>query len=294
MTLVAGGAHAAVATATWPGGDGDLVAHAPDGVYEIDPDTGDVTARGRLGLYAPLLSPDARRHLLSDGSTLFHTAVDGKARRDIFRGGRDADLDGSWAPSGRRVVFANGSAEYRSAPRRLYSIGIDGRDRRRLVRSRIYPGRPVWPPKSRLVAFAEEGIRVGNKSRIAAVRPDGTGFRTLVWVGHGNAIRPELDFSPNGGRLLFLQEGEEYIAIKTVHLRSGRIGTVRRLGVARTDEDVISNAVWAPSGNRIAYLVSWPPLSPPEVRTVRPDGSGDRRLAQLPASEYELLWRHRR
>jgi Tol biopolymer transport system component len=98
----------------------------------------------------PSYSPDGKRIVFTRGK-----AINGKGRVFIARadGSKVRELTGgaapSFSPNGRRVVFTGGASDNE----RVFTIGSDGRDRRRLTSATGDYNHPVYSPDGTEIAF---------------------------------------------------------------------------------------------------------------------------------------------
>ena len=177
-----------------------------------------------------------------------------------------------WSPGGQRLAFIANDAEFRDdGIAGLYVIGSDGEG---LTRIGDANAPAAWSPDGEELAFASVD---GDAPIIYAVRPDGTGMRT-VWRGEPNVppapnLPPapvsqvsQVSWSPDGSELLFLAGGayrarkeglpipydsdysnQAYFTDEAYLVRSD--GTEQR----RLAPGIPSNrAAWSPDGSRIA------------------------------------------
>lgn len=95
-------------------------------------------------------------------------------------------------------------------------------------------------------------------------------------------------FSPDGSQVVFAWDGE---AQKTFHIFVTGVnpGAPRQL---TNGQDSDYGPVWSPDGRSIAFLRESKAGQTAEVRVVRPDGSGERKIAELvPArTDHPLSW----
>ena len=105
----------------------------------------------------------------------------------------------------------------------------------------------------------------------------------------------KLEFSSNGKRLLVIA-GWAASTISTLDVRTGR-----RLKISPGAGELLKFATWSEDGRRLAYMadLGWsregglPPGSPTALFTIRPDGSGKRRIATIstPLQGDTLSWK---
>jgi Tol biopolymer transport system component len=107
----------------------------------------------------PSWSPDGRwiaythRSSGSDIREIWVARPDGSERHAVTKLGRKAYAP-SWAPDSKRLVF---SANRDGVRYDIYTIGVDGRDLRRPVRSPTDAFEPAWSPDGSEIAFSRDG-----------------------------------------------------------------------------------------------------------------------------------------
>jgi TolB protein len=244
----------------------------------------------------PVPSPDGRKLILPNPYQLVVMNADGTGRKRLATGDLSSVV---WSPDGKRLVFGGLSSG-------LSIIGADGEGGRRLTRQ---PGdaEPAWSPDGKRIAFARAGTGV------MLVDPDGSDLQVLRrlhdveqlhWSRDGRSLtflhrpRPETAFahsdlvtvsvpagrllrrvprvdvefsrvawSPDGRHLAYTKYG--YESWRTIVMDSD--GSVRRSIAGGRDP------VWSPDGRTIVYLAEERPGGS-QLRSIRPDGTGMRRL----------------
>jgi dipeptidyl aminopeptidase/acylaminoacyl peptidase len=271
----------AVAEATWPGKAGrvtysglDFADEGPlDGVYTIGPrgggnhrvirqlDGGDV-AVSRAG---------TRIAFTIEGRELWQVRRDGAHARRILRIRHGSLGDPAWSPTGRRLVFTR---FVRRHGRDVGQVWVVRRDGKRAHKIRTGNG-ATWSSKNQ-IAF------ITNKEAVATVRPSGRGRR--IWVPQGSPV-VNLDFSPNGRRLVFAQFNS---ALTRFRIRTVDLRTRRRTGFAGDAMDV----AWAPGGHRVAWVPNRVGDSPSVLRTARPNGKARRTAFKFPEelTPFSFAW----
>ena len=172
----------------------------------------------------------------------------------------------------------------------MVTLGVQGGPLRVLVEG----GDPAWSAKGDVIAYTTDvgGTEFDYWNRIAVIRPDGT--RRRLVLNDRRAWRSALEFSPDGRRLL-LREAE--LATTTGGhggaCSSSRAGASRRSRTSRSTR--ARRTLRGRRGARIGYLQdpsapSGERTPPTEVRSIRPDGTGDQLLFSLPFDEQRGRW----
>ena len=138
---------------------------------------------GRNVASGPTWSPNSRRLAYADqpdidrpsqagSNRVFVINADGSGRRLLV----GSAAEPAWSPDGSRIAYV-GYASRLSETGQIAVIGVDGADARRVTSGDEPETGPAWSPNGRVIVFAR---RVGSSSVVGAIRPDGTGERTLI------------------------------------------------------------------------------------------------------------------
>jgi TolB protein len=92
----------------------------------------------------------------------------------------------AWSPDGSRIAYIAYDSPLSDAGQ-VAVIGVDGAGARRVTSGGAPETGPAWAPNGRMIAFAR---RTGSSSVVMAIRPDGTGERTLIPARSGGASDP--------------------------------------------------------------------------------------------------------
>ena len=185
---------------------------------------------------------------------------DGSGGRRLTRH-PSSERDPRWSPDGHRLVVEAEGA--------LYLVGVDGNDRRQLVRAGIHPS---WSPTGNLIAFSRDahGYVIGA---------DGAGLRRL-----GDGF-PE-DWSPDGKKIAFTRYVGDTSQTHIYVLEADGSGARRVSRPASSD----SEADRSPDGTRIAFVgVRGTSVVSADVYVMNADGTGERRLTKFPQGDGECF-----
>jgi Tol biopolymer transport system component len=194
------------------------------------------------------------------GSTILFDAGDGaySVRPDGSGLRRLAGQHPVWAPDGDRIAVDVGDF-----PGSIAVMNADGSGAHRVRKGGMYP---VWSPSG-------DRIAATTTRRILVMNRDGTAVRTIAALRWGQDFWRELDWSPDGSRVVFSQ-CIRYVREGDLCSGDRREGTFtasanRALGPKRKVATHAGCPDWAP-GRRIAVAGGR------AVRTLWPDGSRTR------------------
>ncbi len=186
------------------------------------------------------------------------------------------DRNPAWSPDGRFLAFDS----ERAGDPTLWVMTRDGNDPRRVTdeRRRI-EAIPAWSPDGRWLALSAR--RRGSSWRVAAVRPDGSGYR-IVASAEGDC-RPA--FSPDGASVAF------------VSMRADGKGDIWTVGFAGGEPRRVTTAdqlydyhpSWSPDGRHIAFAAG-PDKERYNLYVVGADGTGRRQLTFGSAHDAHPSW----
>lgn len=259
----------------------------------------------------PVPSPDGRKLILASGiDRLVVMNTDGSGRRRLAAGVLPSV---AWSPDGKRIVFLWLRSNLWGSSGGLSTIGADGEARRPLTRDHPGDAEPAWSPDGKRIAFVRSGRRVmlvdpdgSNLRLLRRLRGD---VEQLHWSRDGRSLtflhhpRPATAFAQSdllavsvpAGRLLRrvprVDVGFEHIAwspdgrelAHTDYEDLGSRRVVARIVVMRADGSgrrsiaAGRDPVWSPDGRRIVYVADESPGGS-QLRSIRPDGTGMRRL----------------
>jgi TolB protein len=231
---------------------------------------------GRAGVHGDMRSPSWS----PDGKTVVYQKeidVTGPSMLSVFS--RDPDFAlyrtrnffPAWSPLGDRFVVTVGAE--------LQMFDAKGENGRT-----IYDNKggqvtfPSWSPDGKAIAFGAGSYFTGHDkpAAVAIVNADGTGFRKVT-DGPGNAGFPS--WSPDGKRIVYRAAGAEQ-GLRIVSLEDGK--------VVKLTTDYDNFPAWSPKGDLIDFTSLR--TGDFEIYTIRPDGSGLRRLTQTRGNDAHGIW----
>ena len=145
----------------------------------------------------------ARRRESESDLELYLMRADGSGKRRVTSN-QAADLLPSWSPDGARIAFARGfRIGSQDAATAIYTIGVDGREEKELVRASIptFVLDPAWSPDGRSIAYARTTYtRAATEYGIYVINSDGSSDQKLI----GRAAEPA--WSPDAKRIAFVSD----------------------------------------------------------------------------------------
>jgi polyisoprenoid-binding protein YceI len=196
----------------------------------------------------------------------------GRPQAEPCRGGRR--LPGG----GGRLLFTAITADDEE---HLFTIGADGRGRRRVGNDDALELDPTWSPDGRRIAYARaEPYEFGPPPSVNLIRPDGSARRDLT-PGQ-QSTQP--DWSPDGRRIAVTVAGAMETTEISIVDPTG--SPIRPLGDTPTSD---SEPRWSPDGRRLAVSSFGGPGND-DVALIDPATGRFRRLTTGPGYEHSPAW----
>ena len=175
----------------------------------------------------------------------------------------------SWAPDYQRFAMAREVRYGFSIGFTIWSIGIDGSDRRTVLESDWgMMDRISWSPDGRRILFgACQFLAIPVRCGIFTIPKLGGEIDTLV-LSTRQPMYPQ--WSPDGRAIAFVQDSGDGTGL---YIMSADGTGIREL---LTTPYELGSPAWSPDGQRMAFVSDQ--AGPFEIWTVRADGSGARRL----------------
>ena len=234
----------------------------------------------------------------------------------IWNYGMPYGLHADTSPDGARIVYT--SCEFPKAGTRQDSgdeltladfnyeiavINLDGSAQQRLTENQFLDQFPVWSPDGSRIAFVADfainrPLHHSNSGMIFTLAADGADVRQLGSPGVRDvAYAPPL-WSPDGEYLAYITRGNESFNLNTI--RAGGAGERTRIGrvlgaQTRPLKYYMPPPVpsWSPDGKYLAFATAAEESessTESTVYTVRPDGSEQRKLLDVPGNVSHVLW----
>jgi Tol biopolymer transport system component len=237
---------------------------------------GALVAAALLGVGLAAASPHSARRIvfLSNWMPHFRTSevyvlnAHGGHSRNLTKNELD-DVDPSWSPDGKQVVFArrrHGSFD-------LYRMTARGGRARRLLSLPGDQRQPVWSPDGARIAFVSPGRERNEKGwrppQLFVMKADGS---AVAQVTHDEAGAGDPAWSPDSRKL------------------AGSNGSIFTVDVDGSDLRELPPSIetegdghpsWSPDAARIAFERGELSFSTTDVWVMNADGSGQRRLARF-------------
>jgi TolB protein len=285
-----------------PTGAGASPPILPYGLWVMDADGTDARRLLRYTSHDEVLpewSPDGTRVVVERAQQILIVEVATGGKTLITEEG--SNWEPTWAPDGTSIAFTGAHDQSRTD---IYTVAADGTDIDRLTMDPRRDQSPEWSPDGKTVAF----IRHGKSGGLYIV--DAASKKETRLVG---GVYGPIDWSPNGDQTLFTSAYDIWV----VNADGSGVANL-----TRSDRWEIE-AAWAPAGDQVAYCAgssifviaadgsdrnrlmkgtdclfgfSWAAdgtlafSKGGDIWSIRPDGTGARRIARTRAGEVSPSW----
>src|SRR5215472_3044095 len=186
----------------------------------------------------------------------------------------------SFSPDGTKLLYSQyGSQGQNPADTSIEIMNADGSGKHTLFhKDGASAFAAAWSPAGDMIAFSlgryfrAPGLPA---SQVALIRPDGSGFRAIAEDGANNGFP---SWSPDGTRIVY-KRGRQLVILS---LADGKVTPL-------TGESHWYNfPQWSPKGDTILFTSDRD--GDFELYTIRPDGTGLRRLTNSPGNDAHSIW----
>ena len=315
LAVAVASAAAAAAEASFPGGNGRIAYSAqgePRAIHTMNASGGDDRQLTRNGSARnPAWSADGRLIAFDrapggddEPAQLYVMRANGRHKQRVATGELDA-RNPWWSPNGNRLVFQACPRDSECEKESIFVVRRSGGRPRQIAAE---GADPVWAPNGRWIAYSGR-LREDGCPTIVLVRPSGR---------RAHAVLPDdpdengfcsgasgIDFAPSSRRLVYFAlrarssgsfpdpvTGEEHPLYSYDHVMYtvGVDGEDRRLVMSRAIEDsehLIAPFAWSPDGNSLLWR------DDRGTFVSRPDGGGERKIADVNGGGGDYAWQPR-
>lgn len=208
-----------------PARNGELLSSADGDIFAVDPNSGQATPviAGPALEFGPMFSRDGTKFLFlrggrDDGLDIVVANADGSEANVVTQ-----VVDGpdwvDWSPDDTRIAFLTRTQD-RGA---INVVNVDGSDQHELDVGQSANQFSWLPPDGQEIVFRGEHQDAGDPlPAILAVRPDGSGLRTISTRPAINANDFEdVAVSPDGTRVAYRYPGEDVFSVRVLDLHTG-------------------------------------------------------------------------
>jgi len=225
-------------------------------------------ADGKQVVYERILHPASTQHLVPTAS-------------------RDPEFElvlsepfPSFSPDGAKLLYSQyGNHGVSTSDTSIEMMNADGSGKHTLFHREGFSAfDAVWSPAGDVIAFC-----VGRyfrapgfpASQVALIKPDGSGFKAIADDGVNNGFP---SWSPDGKRMVY-KRGRQLVILS---LADGKITPLTG------EEHWYNFPQWSPKGDAIMFTSDRD--GDFELYTIRPDGTGLRRLTNAPGNDAHSIW----
>ena len=282
-------AQAQIAFSSRRDGNSEIYVMAADGTNQRR------LTNNRANDWFPAWSPDGRRIAFvseRDGhvdaihgwptSEIYVMAADGSNPQNITNDPSD-DREASWAPDGKRIVFASG----RDGNYEIYVMAADGSNPQNLTNDPHNDRYPSWSPDGKRIVFSarREG-HFENKFAITyeiyVMNADG-GNEERLTDNRKNDLRSV--WSPDGKRIVFESDRKGDFENFDIYVMDTDGGNQQKLTNHRAWD---SSPSWSPNGERIAFMSERDGNR--EIYVMDVDGGNLQNLTNNPGGDSSPAW----
>jgi TolB protein len=193
-------------------------------------------------------------------------------KRSVISKYQGLNSAGVFSPNGKTIILTLSKGLFPN----LYLIDRSGRLVQRMTEGSYIDTSPSFAPNGREVVFISD--RIGYP-QMYIMNIDGGNVRRLATGGHCDSPA----WSPRGDKIVFtMRQGRGNFDLYIYDLKSARITRLTN------NQGNNENPVWSPDGRFIAFSSSrsarW------EIYVMAIDGSGTRKLAEIPGNSYTPAW----
>ena len=224
-----------------------------------------------------------------DGKQLVYERILQAARTEhlIPTASRDPDFElvlsepfPYFSPDGKKLLYSQyGNNGTNTSNTSVEIMNADGSDKHPLFHKEgLSAFDATWSPTEDMIVFC-----VGRyfrapglpASQIALIKPDGSGYREIAEEGFNNGFP---SWAPDGKRIVY-KRGKQIV---TMTVADGKVTPL-------TDGSHYDNfPKWSPKGDVIMFTTDRD--NDFELYTMRPDGSGVRRMTNTPGNDAHSIW----
>jgi TolB protein len=213
-----------------------------------------------------------------EGSTTYHVYVMNSDSSGLYQLTHEPEGSGDgmpdWSPDGSRIAFVSSA----TGTYQIYTIRLDGSDRKRVTYNNNFDHDPAWSPDSSRIVYASYGA---SGADLWITNADGT---HPVRLTTHSADEMDPDWSPDGSRIVYdsFRAGNSDLFI----INSDGSGETN---LTNTPDQAESYPAWSPDGNWIAFC-NVSPDSLMSIQLISVDGSVRKQVSLPGGVQCQPAW----
>ncbi|MDQ4078666.1 MAG: thioredoxin domain-containing protein [Chloroflexota bacterium] len=181
------------------------------------------------------------------------------------------------SPDGSQVAF---TASTESGDADIFVADVASGEATNITNKQGQDLQPIWSPDGSQIAFVSE--REGGDADIWLMDADGSNPRRLARTAGDDVLG---SWSPDGSQIVYSNRSEVGETLWLIDIEGGETTSL-----SESEEGTESAPAWSPDGELIAFFATPNQSTPPQIYTIRPDGSERQQVTEGATPAVFPVW----